>query len=170
MTRLVLFRGGFDPWHRPDATGFSKTGYVTATEMVIHPRLSRIARTPLKKIVQRSHRFIDLPNHPYAAQIEEFFTKNVISNMLYVRALPEIRNVNSTFWNNPIKVPILTPITSQEHEARWNRMVGLLQKGDGIFTFDTRSLGSRVIAYLDQGFGTDRRHGRGFPIASGKTI
>ena len=35
------------------ATGFSRTGYVTATEMVIHPRRSRVARTPLKKIVER---------------------------------------------------------------------------------------------------------------------
>jgi len=30
-------------------------------------------------------------------------------------------------------------------------MVAVLQKGDAIFTFDTKSLSSRVIAYLDQG-------------------
>jgi hypothetical protein len=151
MTRLVLFRGGFDPWHRPDQTGLSKTGYVTAAGIVIHPRRSRIGRTPLKKIVERPHRFIEMPNHPHSDQIEEFFTSNVINNRLYVRAIHEIANVNSTFWNNPIKAPILTPITPEEHEARWNRMVKLLQKGDGIFTFDTKSLSSRVIAYLDQG-------------------
>jgi hypothetical protein len=151
MTRLVLFKGAFDTWHRPDETGLSKTGYVTATEVVIHPRRSRIARTPLKTIVKRPHRFIDMPNHPHSAQIEEFFTTNVMNNKLYVRALLEIGNVNSTFWNKPIKVPILTPITAEEHEARWNRMVKLLQKGDGIFTFDTKSPSSRVITYLDQG-------------------
>jgi hypothetical protein len=151
MTRLILFRGGFDPWHRPDETGLNKTGYVTATEMVIHPRRSRIARTPLRKIVKSPHQFIEMPNHPHSARIEEFFTSNVINNTLYVRALLEISNVNSTFWNNPIKVPILTPITPEVHEARWDRMVELLQKGDGIFTLDTRSLSSRVIAYLDQG-------------------
>jgi uncharacterized protein YycO len=92
-----------------------------------------------------------MPNHPHSAQIEEFFTTNVMNNKLYVRALLEIGNVNSTFWNKPIKVPILTPITAEEHEARWNRMVKLLQKGDGIFTFDTKSPSSRVITYLDQG-------------------
>jgi hypothetical protein len=151
MTRLVLFKGGFDPWHRPDQAGFSKTGYVTATGTVIHPRRSRIARTPFHKIVQRPHRFIDIPSHPRSAQIEEFFTGNVLSNQLYVRGLLEIRNVDSSFWNNPIKIPILAPITAEEHELRWNRMIGLLQKGDGIFTFDTKSLSSRAIAYLDQG-------------------
>jgi len=35
MTRLVLFKGGVDPWHRPDQTGLSKTGYVTAAGIVI---------------------------------------------------------------------------------------------------------------------------------------
>jgi hypothetical protein len=150
VTRLILFRGGFDPWHPPDETGFSKWGYVTATEMVIHPRRSRIARAPLNQIVKRPHRFMIL-NHPQSSQIEEFFTSNVINNKLYVRALLEMGNANSTFWNNPIKLPVLTPITPEEHEARWNRMVGLLQKGDGIFTFDTSSCISRVITHLDQG-------------------
>jgi len=151
MTKLVLFKGGFDPWHRPDQTGFSKTGYVTATEIVIHPRRSRIARTPLKKIVQKPHRFIDMPKHPHSAQIEEFFTSNVLNNELYVKGLLEIPNKNSIFWNNPIKVPILAPITPEEHELRWNRAIRLLQKGDGIFTFDAESISSRAIAYLDQG-------------------
>jgi hypothetical protein len=151
MTKLVLFKGGFDPWHRPDQTGFSKTGYVTATEMVIHPCRSRIARTPLKKIVQKPHRFIDMPKHPHSAQIEEFFTSNVLNNELYVKGLLEIPNKNSNFWNNPIKVPILAPITPEEHELRWNRTIRLLQKGDGIFTFDAKSISSRAIAYLDQG-------------------
>jgi hypothetical protein len=150
MTRIVLFRGAFDPWHMPDETGLSKTGYVTAAGMVIHPRRSRIARTPLTKILKRPHRLINVP-HPYSAQIEEFFMSNVINNKLYVKALVEMGNVNSTFWNNPIKVPMLTPVTAEEHEARWNRMLGLLQKGDAILTFDAKSLSSRVIAYLDQG-------------------
>ena len=26
MTRLVLFKGAFDPWHMPDETDLSKTG------------------------------------------------------------------------------------------------------------------------------------------------
>ena len=151
MTRLVLFRGGFDPWHMPDETGLSKTGYVTATASVIHPRRSRIARTPLKTIVKRPHRFIDIPNHPHSAQIEEFFTGNVINNKLYIRALLEIRNANSTFGALQLRFRFLTHITSEEHKARWSRMMQLLQKGDGKLTFDTKSLSSRVIAYLDQG-------------------
>jgi Permuted papain-like amidase enzyme, YaeF/YiiX, C92 family len=151
MTRLIIYRGPFDPWHRRDATGFNNTGYVTADDMVIHPRRSRIATTPLAKIVKRPHRLIQLPNLPHAQQIETFFTKNIINNTLYVIALQQIPNANSSFWRSPIKVPILEPISAEEHELRWKKMKSVLQRGDGIFVIDAESLASRIIAYLDQG-------------------
>jgi hypothetical protein len=151
MTRLIIYRGLFDPWHRRDATGFNNTGYVTADDVVIHPRRSRIATTPLAKIVKRPHRLIQLPNLPHALQIETFFTKNIINNTLYVIALQQIPNANSSFWRSPIKVPILEPISAEEHEVRWKKMKSVLQRGDGIFVIDAERLASRIIAYLDQG-------------------
>jgi hypothetical protein len=48
-------------------------------------------------------------------------------------------------------LPILTPITPSEHETRWNTLLRTLQRGDFVFTLDTRSIASRLIAYLDQG-------------------
>jgi permuted papain-like amidase YaeF/Yiix C92 family enzyme len=151
MTRVIIYRGPFDPWHRRDTTGFNNTGYVTADDIVIHPRRSRIAMTPLARIAKRPHQLIQLPNLPHAQQIEAFFTKNVINNTLYVMALQHIPNANSPFWRSPIKVPILEPISAEEHERRWNKLKSVLQKGDGIFAIDTESAGSRIIAYLDQG-------------------
>ncbi|HVH77693.1 MAG TPA: hypothetical protein VM755_22485 [Stellaceae bacterium] len=147
----ILFKGRFDPWHRSDKTGFSKTGYVTKTGVVIHPRRSWIARTPLAKIMRRSHHLIEIPSHPRAAQIETFFTQNAINNSLYVAGITAIGDATSHFWNHPIKIPLLTPISSEEHEGRWVRMLGVLQKGDAIFTLDTRSIISRIITYFDQG-------------------
>lgn len=151
VTRAILFRGWFDPWHREVSTGFDKTGYVTTDGMVIHPRRSRIAQTPLSKIERRPHRFLDLPNLPHAHQIEQFFTKNVISNTMYVMALQQIVNEKFPFWKSPIKLPILSPISDSEHERRWQQMQALIQPADGIFTIDTENLASRLIAYLDQG-------------------
>jgi hypothetical protein len=151
MTRLILYRGGFDPWHRPDETGFSNTGYITSGNIVVHPRRSRIAKTPLDNFVRRRHEVIELPNMPHAEQIETFFTTNVINNALYVMALNQMANANSPFWISPIKLPMLEPISPQEHERRWEEMKSVLQKGDGIFTIDTASISSRIITYLDQG-------------------
>jgi cell wall-associated NlpC family hydrolase len=151
MTKVVVFKGRGDPWHPTDATGFSKTGYVTNSGIVIYPRRSRIARTSIEAVTRSHHRLIDISKHPRAAQIEALFTNNVINNTLYVAAIQQIGNPNSPFWNNPIKIPILSPISPEEHETRWIRFVGALQKGDGIFTFDTKSIVSRIITHLDQG-------------------
>ena len=151
MTRLIIYRGPSDPWHRRDTTGFNNTGYITADDMVIHPRRSRIGMTPLARIEKGPHQLIQLPNLPHAPQIETFFTNNVINNTLYVMALQQIANANSPFWRSPIKTPILTPISAEEHERRWTKMKSVLRRGDGIFTVDTGSVVSRIVTYLDQG-------------------
>jgi hypothetical protein len=57
----------------------------------------------------------------------------------------------SPFWDRPIKLPILTPITPAEHETRWNTLLNTLERGDSVFTLDTKSIASRLITYLDQG-------------------
>ncbi len=151
MIRIIVFKGGPDPWHPTDGTGFSKIGYVTNGGVVIHPRRSRIAQMSLAKLQNRPHRIMEIANHQHESQIATFFTKNVIGNTLYVRAITEMANPNSTFWRNPIKVPILSPITHVEHEARWSVLMNMLRKGDSIYTLDTHSVLSRVIKYLDQG-------------------
>src|SRR6202011_465942 len=151
MTAVVVFKRKRDPWHPTDASGFSNTGYVTNGGIVIYPRRSRIARTSIEAVTGRHHRLIDISPHPRAVQIEALFTNNVINNTLYVAAMQQIGNPNSPFWNNPIKIPILTPISAEEHETRWREFVGALQKGDWIFTFDTKSIVSRIITHLDQG-------------------
>ena len=151
MVMAVVFKGWPDPWHKTDATGFNKTGLVTKEGVVIYPRRSRIARTSIRRVMQKRHRVIDLSAQPHAEQIEKFLTANAINNTLYVKALQHLVDHTSTFWTNPIKIPILTPITLEEHDVRWKRLVGQLRRGDGIFTLDSRSFGSRVIAHLDQG-------------------
>jgi hypothetical protein len=70
---------------------------------------------------------------------------------MYNMALPLLAQPTSSFWDHPIKLPILSPITPAEHETKWNTLLSTLQRGDAIFTLDTTSIGSRLITYLDQG-------------------
>jgi hypothetical protein len=131
--------------------GFNGTGYVTNSGVVIHPRRSRIARSSIEAITRKKHRLFDISKHPRAAEIETLFTKNVINNTLYVATILEIADANSAFWDHPIKIPILSPISAEEHEARWVESNRVIRKGDLIFTLDTKSVVSRVITYFDQG-------------------
>jgi hypothetical protein len=151
MTAVILFKGWPDPWHPTDSLGFNKTGYVTDAGVVIYPRRGRIARTTIDAVTRRHNYLIDLSKRPRAAQIETFFTNNLINNTLYVAAMQEIGDPDSPFWNNPVKIPILEPISVEEHEARWIESIGALQKGDLLFTVDTRNIISRMITYFDQG-------------------
>src|SRR6202041_910029 len=66
-------------------------------------------------------------------------------------AMRHMKDTGSSFWQHPIKLPMLKPISKEEHEHRWVQGAALVQKGDLIFTFDTQSLISRVITYFDQG-------------------
>jgi hypothetical protein len=147
MTRVIIYRGPFDPWHRRDTSGFNNTGYITADDIVIHPRRSRIAMTPLARIAKRPHQLIQLPNLPHAQQIETFFTKNVINNTLYVMALQHMPNANSPFWRSPIKVPILEPISAEEHERRWNKLKTFFKKATAflLLTLKASVVGSSPI-------------------------
>ena len=149
MPRVIHLRQ-FDPWHTVDWTGFNKVGYVTENDVVIYPRRSRIVREPLAAVRKYKHRILTL-NHPRAKEVEFFFTSNLINTRMFVSALRFMGQPEAPFWDHPIKLPILSPITPSEHETKWNILLGTLQRGDAIFTFDTKSVGSRLIAYLDQG-------------------
>jgi hypothetical protein len=140
-----------DRWNKPDETGFNKTGYVTRNGVVIYPKRRQIAKTSLQKVERRQHRLFSIAGHPRADQIEIFFSNNVINFYLYHSAMAQIRQSESQFWDHPIKVPILLPTVPTEYESRWARLSTILRKGDHIFTLDTNSVASKLIAYLDQG-------------------
>ena len=150
MPTTVLFKE-FDPWHLPDQTGFNKVGYVTENGVVIYQRWSRIAKKSLDAIRRRPHRIIPLVGHPRATEIETYFTRNIMNRTMFVVGIQMIGQPTSPFWDSPIKLPILTPITPADHETRWNTLLNTLQRGDFVFTVDTKSIASRFIAYLDQG-------------------
>jgi Permuted papain-like amidase enzyme, YaeF/YiiX, C92 family len=150
MTTVVMFKE-FDPWHPADITGFNKTGYVTESGVVIYPRRSRIARKSIDAVMKQPYRIFQNTRHPRAMEVEIFFTNNVINTAMYTTAMQLLAQPESRFWDHPIKLPILRPITPAEHETRWNTLLNAFQKGDMIFTFDTESIVSRFIAYLDQG-------------------
>src|ERR1700728_2536329 len=121
MPTLVLFRERGDPWHRTDETGFNKTGFVTDKGIVIYPHRSRIARNSIETIQKKPHRLLQI-DHSRAEQIETFFTSNVLNTYLYVKAMQQIADQNSPFWDSPVKLPILSPIDSEEHEGRWSKV------------------------------------------------
>lgn len=105
---------------------------------------------PLAKFRWR-HRLIPLlPPGACADKIEAFFALNRENPELFIQGVKALTE-NLRFFDQPIKLPILDPIDTDEYEKRWREFVALLSIGDSIMLIDTASAVSRLIAYFDHG-------------------
>lgn len=118
-------------------------------------------------IYQRRHNFVEVPlkvlrpkrieayeikgSASELAAIETFFTSNVLNTFLMNRGLHAVAHGPRDLFANPIKLPILSPITESEWTQRWQRLSNVLQKFDTIQVFDEASRISRFVAALDRG-------------------
>jgi hypothetical protein len=62
-----------------------------------------------------------------------------------------LREANFAYFDNPIRLPKLKPISADEHRRRWAEMTVSIQRGDLVQVLDTSSRVSRLIAKIDLG-------------------
>jgi hypothetical protein len=153
--RLITFRDLDRVWYRVDVTGFNRVGYITRKNTVIHPRWNRgLTETPLTSIQRHPHRLLQrvAKTQTEADNVESFFTQNTPSVELFNLGLQAITSANDlSFFENPIRIPILDDISPQEFERRWETFSLTLRRADTVFVLDTKSLISRLIARFDHG-------------------
>ena len=151
-TRLMAFRD-YDPWFKPDQTGFNKVGYVTSSETVIFPLRSRIKEKSIADIARYRHQILVRQFSPNdASNIEAFFTKNHRHFSLVNRGLKKLISTDAvSYFYNPIHLPLLPPISLEEVRNQWELLASNLQPCDYVAVFDTQSTISRLIAKFDQG-------------------
>jgi hypothetical protein len=151
--RLVIFRDFDRVWYRLDDTGFNKIGYVTKSGTVVHPRWKRgLTESSLVSILRRPHKKCSvIGTEGRAKNIEMFFTENVPSIELFEAGIIALTKGLFWYFDNPIRIPKLEAITERQFEERWKTLRTILQMGDVIFTINTRSTISRLIARFDHG-------------------
>ena len=153
MVRLCSFRD-HDPWHKPDDTGMNKVGFVTDADNVIYPLRMKLVERPLKTVSRRKlFRVYERQSSSELTQrIRSFFENNAPNPLLFNRAVGAlIKPGGESFFDDPIKLPRLQPISREEWEARWNTFVLLPKPGDLIQVFDSESTISTLIARFDNG-------------------
>ena len=152
---LIQFRDCDRIWHRVDETGFNKVGYVTRRHTVIHPRLNRgLTETPIPRIRRYPHAYFCRPGCTQAEveSVERFFTENTPSIELFNSGLWAILSRDDlSYFDNPIKTPMLDSITREEFERRWTEFRSIIIEGDIIMAIHTTNLISRLIARFDHG-------------------
>jgi len=152
MVRLVTFRD-LDPWYKPDETGFNKVGYVTADDNVIFPLMRGMTQKPLRKITSRKHELLafSIDSTRESENVEAFFTKNKLNSNLFFRGVKELHSGDLSFFQRPIRLPLLEPLPPHEYEERWQQFIAKLVPGDLLFAYNTKNLISRVIKLVDNG-------------------
>lgn len=154
MIRLCMFRD-CDPWHPPDSTGRNKIGLISTKDVVIYPLRSRVVRRPLAAVL--NHRGIQLFERPTPApdleeRVDVFIEQNVPNAVLLQNATKALLSGgDESFFEHPIRLPILAPISEDERQRKWVELTNKIQDGDLVQVFDSESAISRLIAKFDGG-------------------
>lgn len=162
MVRFITFRD-WDVFYKwPFSTvawkSHNKIGYLTDDDIVIYPFMRGLRRVTLDRI-RRPYTLSTMPpDFSLAEQVKAFFTQNVPNRQLFYHGLNALNNYvlkNNSYYDDyldsPIKLPILEPISNEEHEARWQRFMEKIRAGDIIQSINTESFVSRLIARFDHG-------------------
>lgn len=152
MAKIVLFRDS-DPWFKPDATGFNKMGLVTNSKTVIYPVWRHLRKRRLDQITTRRHHLVERKLPPRREnEVATFFARNHSNFNLFELGMKHlVLSKDLSFFDNPIRLPVLEPLSPAEHEKRWLEFRHNLEPFDCISVIDANSWISRSIARLDQG-------------------
>lgn len=147
---LITFLDG-DRSHKPDQTGHNKIGYIAHNNQVLYSWRNKIIQKSLSAIERLPHRKIPLPEGVDRGCVERFFIENFQTIELFNMGFVSLLQKNFEYFANPIKLPRLDPIDLEQRDFRWKQLTQLVRRGDALFTFDTRSFFSKLIAFVDNG-------------------
>ena len=152
MIRIVFFRE-YDPFYKVDGSGFNKIGYILNNDIVIHPKLTRMTKSPLSRIRAKKHSILYLRESLgfNTEAVDSFFRKNIPNVELINSGYEALIKGDKDFFKHPVKIPILNGIHTEGFENRWQEFITRLRPGDLIMSVDTRSVFSRLITWVDQG-------------------
>ncbi len=151
MGKACCFRD-YDLWHRPDESGMNKVGYITSRNTVVYQVRLHFVEVPLRRLRRKRLDTFELKcSEERKAQVEAFFTMNVLNPGLMERGFSALTQGPHDFFDSPVRLPKLLPVSRAEHQERWDQLPQVLVAGDLVQVFNEKSLVSKVIAVLDHG-------------------
>lgn len=136
----------------PDSTGYNQIGIVVAkNRMLIKGGRSIITVNCIKSGNDKCD--IYAPVSPLLLEaVVEYFTDNVMSTLVYDRGISALLlKEPSSLFDNPVLMPKFKILSKNEYEKRWDKIESEARPGDLLFTFDSKSTMSKLIARFDNG-------------------
>ncbi len=155
MPALVIFRD-WDLRYKPplydvNSSEYNNAGYVSDAGWVIYAFRYSLRKERLETVQKKKHTLVPLSFMSNLENIETFFTQNRPNADLFFQGLHALGRRDNSFFESPIKLPMLQPIGADEYEKRWEQFLLLVRPTDQIMIIDTSSLLSRTIASIDHG-------------------
>lgn len=150
LPAIVTFRDR-DPWYRASNSGHNKFGFLGKDGTVIYPFGRGVRRTSYSKICRHEHHIFAFAFASYHDQIDSFFRHNRSNADLFDIGMQKLLHGEFSYFDHSVKLPMLTPLGPEEFESRWAQLHSILQLADLIFTFDSSSFISCLIAHVDRG-------------------
>jgi len=131
MPALVMFRD-WDLRYKPPLydvnwSEYNKTGYVSDAGWVVYPFGYSLRKERLETIQKKKHTLVPLSFMSNLENIETFFTQNRPNADLFFQGLQALGRRDNSFFDSPIKLPMLQPIHADEFEKRWEQFLLLVR-------------------------------------------
>lgn len=147
---FVFFKD-WDRSHKVSKGGHNKFGFLTGDGVLIYPFRRRTRLISYERFSKIPHRWVAVNLGSHEKNVTTFFTNNAKNADLFHLGVKALASREWSVFDNPVKLPLLKPISLEEFESRWLQLVDTVAVGDFIFTFDSSSWISRLIAYGDCG-------------------
>lgn len=149
---LFAFFRDSDPRHTYTGEEFNKAGYVTLSGSIIHLQGRRLVESSKARIRHLNPKIVSVPFSAAECEAAEFlFTRKPRDPDLFSAGMSALMEGRILALTNSVRPIVFDALSEEEHRNRWDQLLQVAKKADFIFTFNTASWTSRVIAWVDNG-------------------
>ena len=134
-------------------TGCNQIGIFISHNKILFCRKRTVIELNFNELAGSNVSIVAYKDTTLLPKIARFFDSNRDNYRLFALGTNALFCHNYKVFNVPEIMPKFgkQQIPDSEYEASWNRLISKMQKGDTIFTFNSKSLISKIIAKIDNG-------------------
>lgn len=133
-------------------TGCNQTGVLISEQTILYCRNRKIVHIKIDDLIGSKVIICGLKDKTKSDKIINYFKKSKSNYRLFKLGVRALMQHNMKVFDDPYIMPKLREYGSEdEHQKNWHRVTSKLQKNDFIFTYNSKSLISKIIASIDKG-------------------
>ena len=133
-------------------TGCNQTGVLISEQTILYCRNRKIVHIEIDDLIGSKVTILGLKDKTKSEKIINYFKKSKSNYRLFKLGVRALMQHNMKVFDDPYIMPKLRKYGYEdEHQKNWDRVYSKLQKSDFIFTYNSKSLISKIIARIDKG-------------------